>query len=60
MINDKIETIISVATKNGVPINKNFNVSYLSTTDLNCSPKRLLPIWSVIVFLELTRVSTVR
>ncbi len=41
MINDKIETIISVATKNGVPINKNFNVSYLSTHGYYDGPQLL-------------------
>lgn len=41
MINDKIDTIISVATKNGISLNRNFNTTYLSTHGYYDGPQSL-------------------
>lgn len=41
MINDTIDRIISVATKNGISLNRNFNVTYLSTHGYFDGPQAL-------------------
>lgn len=41
MINEKIDTIISVALKNGISLNRNFNATYLSTHGYYEGPQSL-------------------
>ncbi|MDE7330208.1 MAG: hypothetical protein K2N30_03835 [Clostridia bacterium] len=40
-MNRKIDTIIAAATQNGIPLNKNFNVTFLSTHGFFEGPQRL-------------------